>query len=101
LPLADLRKVPPFDGFRGRFLSVWTRRSPATGTSPIQQMNDRGALKIGKLRGKEAMIDIVERLRAQAADVPITLALDSAVEIERLRPDNSRKIKPIRNCAIA
>jgi hypothetical protein len=29
--------------------------------------------------------DIVERLRAQAADVPITLALDAAVEIERLR----------------
>jgi hypothetical protein len=31
------------------------------------------------------MSDIVERLRAQAADVPITLALDAAVEIERLR----------------
>jgi hypothetical protein len=29
--------------------------------------------------------DIVEQLRAQAADVPITLALDAAVEIERLR----------------
>jgi hypothetical protein len=29
------------------------------------------------------MSDIVERLRAQAADVP--LALDAAVEIERLR----------------
>jgi hypothetical protein len=31
------------------------------------------------------MSDIVERLRAQAADVPITLALDAATEIERLR----------------
>jgi hypothetical protein len=31
------------------------------------------------------MTDIVERLRAQAADVPITLALDAAIEIERLR----------------
>jgi hypothetical protein len=29
--------------------------------------------------------DIVEPLRAQAADVPIPLALDAAVEIERLR----------------
>ena len=33
----------------------------------------------------DKMSDIVERLRAQAADVPITLALDAAVEIERLR----------------
>ena len=32
----------------------------------------------------DKMSDIVERLRAQAADVPITLALDAAVEIERL-----------------
>jgi hypothetical protein len=31
------------------------------------------------------MSDIVEQLRAQAANVPITLALDAAVEIERLR----------------
>ena len=31
------------------------------------------------------MSDIVERLRAQAADVPITLVLDAAAEIERLR----------------
>ena len=31
------------------------------------------------------MSDIVEQLRAQAADVPITLALDAAAEIERLR----------------
>jgi hypothetical protein len=37
------------------------------------------------MRGKEAMSDIVERLRAQAADVPMMLALDAAVEIERLR----------------
>ena len=29
--------------------------------------------------------DIVEQLRAHAADVPITLALDAATEIERLR----------------
>jgi hypothetical protein len=33
----------------------------------------------------DRMSDIVEQLRAQAADVPITLALDAAVEIERLR----------------
>ena len=31
------------------------------------------------------MADIVEQLRANAANVPITLALDAAVEIERLR----------------
>jgi hypothetical protein len=31
------------------------------------------------------MTDIVERLRAEAADVPITLALDAAAEIEQLR----------------
>jgi hypothetical protein len=31
------------------------------------------------------MSDIVEQLRAQAADAPISLALDAAVEIERLR----------------
>jgi hypothetical protein len=31
------------------------------------------------------MSDIVEQLRAQAADVPITLALDAATEIARLR----------------
>ena len=31
------------------------------------------------------MTDIVERLRAEAADVPIMLALNAAVEIERLR----------------
>jgi hypothetical protein len=36
------------------------------------------------------MSDIIERLRAQAADVPITLALGAAVEIERLR-DGSAK----------
>jgi hypothetical protein len=33
-PLADLSKVQSFDGFRGGFLSVWTRSSPVTGTSP-------------------------------------------------------------------
>jgi hypothetical protein len=31
------------------------------------------------------MADIVERLRAEAADVPIALGLDAAAEIERLR----------------
>ena len=31
------------------------------------------------------MVDIIERLRAAAADVPITLALDAARELERLR----------------
>jgi hypothetical protein len=31
------------------------------------------------------MSDIVERLRAQAAGGPTTLALDAAVEVERLR----------------
>ena len=33
----------------------------------------------------DKMSDIVEQLRAHAADVPITLAPDAAVEIERLR----------------
>jgi hypothetical protein len=33
----------------------------------------------------DKMSDIVEQLCAHAADVPITLALDAATEIERLR----------------
>jgi hypothetical protein len=35
--------------------------------------------------------DIVEQLRAQAADVPITLALDAAVEIERLTDGSAKE----------
>ena len=31
------------------------------------------------------MVDIIERLRAEAADVPITLAMNAARELERLR----------------
>jgi hypothetical protein len=44
---------------------------------------------VARLAGGKAMsekpTDIVDQLRVLAADVPITLALDAAVEIERLR----------------
>ena len=42
------------------------------------------------------MTDIVKQLRAQAAAVPITLALDAAVEIERLRTALQKIVYPER-----